>query len=301
MSKSNKIVLSLLFFVVFILLFIMLYKSPFRLDDLAWGGRIGIERLQNHFENYNGRFMGNITVIVLTRLPAILRVLVEMFILFLLVYCAYRIMDRTIISTSVFCILFFAMPITILTQTVTWVSGFSNYIFSTLLTTAVLLIDLETLKKNEKKRWFFNLLLVLLVFVGQLYIETATLYIVVLSVGMIILYGVFYRKFSMTFILQFISSVVGAILMFSNEHYRSAFLNNGETYKSVNIGGSLIELIKTILITFQDSIAQKWFGMNLFLNLVFAAILVVFCIRSERNRIGRIFGGIGLLYVCFFS
>jgi len=57
---------------IFIILLICItlaisYFFPSAHDDWAWGSSIGIERLNSLFENYNGRWMGNILVILLTR------------------------------------------------------------------------------------------------------------------------------------------------------------------------------------------------------------------------------------------
>jgi len=39
------------------------YFVPYVHDDWAWGGSLGLERLANFFQDYNGRYLGNLLVI----------------------------------------------------------------------------------------------------------------------------------------------------------------------------------------------------------------------------------------------
>ena len=55
-DNSVNIILSIL---IVGLTFTMLYLSPLRLDDWAWGSSVGIERLKTFFPDYNGRFFSN--------------------------------------------------------------------------------------------------------------------------------------------------------------------------------------------------------------------------------------------------
>lgn len=45
----------------------MLWCAPYFKDDWAWGSQVGLDRLQSHFTGYNGRYLGNLLVMVLTR------------------------------------------------------------------------------------------------------------------------------------------------------------------------------------------------------------------------------------------
>ena len=46
---------------------VLCYLFPYTGDDWAWGSQIGIDRLNQWFENYNGRYVGNLIVLVMTR------------------------------------------------------------------------------------------------------------------------------------------------------------------------------------------------------------------------------------------
>ena len=57
----------LLYIFLFAFLFLLTYYFPYSNDDWAWGSKTGLERLQNGFKDYNGRYLGNLLVILLTR------------------------------------------------------------------------------------------------------------------------------------------------------------------------------------------------------------------------------------------
>ena len=63
MNKVKKWQWGLLFFVLCALCFLYPYTG----DDWAWGSSIGIERLNTWFDNYSGRYFGNLIVLALTR------------------------------------------------------------------------------------------------------------------------------------------------------------------------------------------------------------------------------------------
>lgn len=62
-DKKRAVFYSILIF----FLIALCYCFPYTGDDWAWGSSIGIERYNNFFKGYNGRYLGNIMVMILTR------------------------------------------------------------------------------------------------------------------------------------------------------------------------------------------------------------------------------------------
>ena len=60
--KTNKFYL-----LIFLALFLICYFFPYTGDDWAWGTSIGLDRLKSCFKDYNGRWLGNLMVLLLTR------------------------------------------------------------------------------------------------------------------------------------------------------------------------------------------------------------------------------------------
>lgn len=73
MKKEKKSSIFWILIIFFVLFSIWQLWVPEALDDWRWGSEVGIMRLKTWFEGYNGRYFGDILVIVLTRLPIVLR------------------------------------------------------------------------------------------------------------------------------------------------------------------------------------------------------------------------------------
>ena len=101
---------------------------PFGSDDWAWGTSVGMERLASHFAGYNGRYLGNLLIIFLTKNAFIktIGMAVISFAVVLLIY-EYIGKDRFLYFLFPLLLLFF-MPANVFRQTMAWASGLANYI-----------------------------------------------------------------------------------------------------------------------------------------------------------------------------
>jgi hypothetical protein len=52
-----------------VLLSVIAFQFPPSGDDWAWGSHYGVDRLHEDFAGYNGRYLGNLAVLLLTRTP----------------------------------------------------------------------------------------------------------------------------------------------------------------------------------------------------------------------------------------
>lgn len=128
--SRKTITKSIISYSIIILLFTVLtYLFPYTGDDWAWGSEIGIKRLINMFRDYNGRYMGNLFVLILTR-SNILKTLTMTAILFGIVYFSSSIVNKKLPLLYIALMFLLAIPSSILKQTVVWTSGFSNYVVS---------------------------------------------------------------------------------------------------------------------------------------------------------------------------
>ena len=302
-SDKRSAVINILYFIIGVLVFYMMYKQPLRLDDLSWGGAIGVERYSNFFAGYNGRYLGNLAVLLLTRVPALVRTLIEEAIIVLLLTVSFNLLKEDKLSTALFFVLFFAMPLKIASQSVTWISGFSNYFISALIVLLIVYVDFEILDNEMYKSRFLILRAVeygIVVFLGQLLVETATIYSVLLSVIVFIWYSVKNKKLSVMLTSQLLGSIAGAVAIFTNSSYYSAYVHDGTNHKSISIGNSsFIDLLHKIFRFYKETIAPMWFGNNLFLNILLTVIVIILCFRL-RKTIGYVFGTIGVFFLgCF--
>ena len=66
-TERNKKIDLIIKISLFLIATIIFYFAPYTHDDWAWGSSIGMERLASHFKDYNGRWVGNLVVLLLTR------------------------------------------------------------------------------------------------------------------------------------------------------------------------------------------------------------------------------------------
>ena len=71
----------------FLLIALLCWLFPYTGDDWAWGSKIGLERLHLWFDNYNGRYAGNLIVLAMTR-SNLLKTVIMSFCLIGIAFCA---------------------------------------------------------------------------------------------------------------------------------------------------------------------------------------------------------------------
>lgn len=295
-EKKKGLLIVVAYGVAFLMLFFVLYKTPLRLDDMTWSGRIGMERLQSHFADYNGRYLGNLAVMALTRLPAFLRALIETASVGCFIYIIYRLLDNNKLATAFFGLLFAAMPLVISSQTVFWTAGFSNYFFSMMTVMTVLTIDIKVIFREKSVSPGEMIAILVLAFAGQFFVETASLYMIILSLASLVAGMIRKKKVIPLFVAQTAVTVAGALIMFTNGAYLSAFVHNGDSYKSIETSGMIITAMKA----YRDGVGRMWFGMNTLLNFILVIAIITMCIRSKKR--GSIaMACIGTLFLGLFT
>lgn len=116
MKKEKKSSIFWILIIFFVLFSIWQLWVPEALDDWRWGSEVGIMRLKTWFEGYNGRYFGDILVIVLTRLPIVLRSMAISGIMTAMLYLIYQLTEYKILSFLI-CIFFVVNIPTSLIQT----------------------------------------------------------------------------------------------------------------------------------------------------------------------------------------
>lgn len=229
--RKNKSIILYLFTVVFFGIFY--YFLPFAGDDWAWGSSIGLDRLKNGFDGYNGRYLGNLLIILITR-SVIAKVVLCTLIMFLLIFILGKIFDNLSLSnnkTVNYIIAFSSVlililpnqiafgeiqPFQIFGSTIGWLSGFTNYVVPSVL--ILIFYYFVTSKGKESK-----LLYTFLVFDGALAclcVEHYTLFCIIFSFGIIAYRYYFYKRICKKSLFFLTGSLVGTVIMFTNSSYR---------------------------------------------------------------------------------
>lgn len=225
--------------IVFILIAFLAYFFPYSGDDWAWGSSIGLERLQTGFNNYNGRYLGNIIVIILTRSHLIKCIVMSG----VIVGIAYGFM--TFINKKnkmlfwLTLLLIFLMPTNVLAQGVVWTSGFTNYAIPTLLIVIYMNVFKKVSQDDYKQSKYMPIFTLCLGFSNALFMENIAIYNAFISLLLLIYSYYKHRKMDIAQCMFLFGSILGLALMFSNEAY-TTIINNEDGYREVAQKGNII-------------------------------------------------------------
>lgn len=298
--KENKAFLALSV-CIFVLFFALAMFFPYTGDDWAWGSHLGITRLKSGFSDYNGRYLGNILVIFLTR-SKVLDALVMAVCFYAMSLSPYLLTKK---KNPVFLLLpaliLLVLPKAVLVQAYVWTAGFTNYVPPILL--AVYYIIFVKNIFEDKVPEYSRFMPVLVFFMGAcacLFMENITLYCLALG-GLVILYSfIKFRKFFLTHCAFFAGSVVGSAIMFSNSSYRN-ILNNTDPYRSTADAAEDMTLKETI-IEHLDVISTHFFTNSIYLCIavtVVTVLLSVYFLKKSDKRKALVIGNTALHTLCF--
>ena len=266
--------------IVFLFLLALCFLFPYSHDDWAWGSREGIERLSNGFYNYNGRWVGNLLVMLLTR-SYLLRNIFTAATLTLIAYLIDKfnlVKNKTIQLITIF--LLIGISHLILRQAVVWTSGFTNYVFSSLLILIFCYLNKDIFSNSEEKKntIFLSLFSLVLGFISALCVEHVTIYCVLLSIFVLVYRLIKYRKMSLHNLAYFIGTISGTILMFSNEAYHS-IANNVDGYRTIS---PIVNAINNYFDVIYKELCFNNYLVNLLLS--FSLIFLLFKSMSKNNK-----------------
>ncbi len=290
MNRVNKDTVRnvLIISMVFIFFFGLAYMFPYTGDDWAWGGSLGIERLHNFFKDYNGRYLGNLLVIVLTR-SNILKAVVMSGVITGTVYLIYKTVKNK--STAV---LFLAligllvMPRYIFRQTIAWTSGFTNYVVPTfLIITYVYLITkvFDGTPKFKKPTFIATFILAICT---ALFMENITIYQVIADILILFFTFIIYKKLFAPIVSHLFGSVIGCVIMFTNGAYHKIAESNDD-YRTLETSsaGILMRIKENLFSIIRKDLALNNVILNIFITIVCIAIVFAFFKKADELSLFR--------------
>lgn len=254
--------------------------APYMMDDWAWATSTGQERLDSFFAGYNGRYLGNLYILALSKsLPLWCISLCGA--AFIISYAVYKFSG----GKSITLYLLTPAAVSIMSaemfrQIVMWRSGFSNYV-PPIAAVLLYLVIIRNIFESETPH--YKKLTPLLTFfigsAGALFMENVTLYALLLGAAVLIYTKAKFKKVFAPHISYLIGSICGAAVMFSNSAYLNILHNNDEVkYRSV------VSLSMTDTLVHNTSkICVNMFESNYRLFLTFSAILIILAVRDLRN------------------
>ena len=231
-------------FLLFIAFAVLAYQFPYSGDDWAWGSSIGLERLDNWFQGYNGRYAGNLLVLLLTRSKLLQVVCLSASLVFLCFAVKLFNNAEGLVTVYVSTCLLLLVPKEIFVQSLSWTSGYSNYVPPILLVIIYLIMIRDIFEEKQPKypRTFPWIAYVLGV-VGALFMENLTLYSIALAVLLIGYVRWRFRRFYATHVAYLAGCLSGALMMFSNSAYFS-IANNTDTYRSTALSKGITSTVR---------------------------------------------------------
>lgn len=267
---------------------LLVYLFPYSGDDWAWGSEIGLDRLRNHFEGYNGRYAGNLLVMALTRSKA-LNIIITAFSLVCACFIPLLFTGSKRFATlpAAFALLLLT-PKSIWVQSVVWTAGFSNYVPPIILLMVYLITVRSVFEQDEPKYGKFAPVFAAIGgFACTLFMENVTLYALALSACVIIFAFIKFREFFAVNIAHFVGSAAGAILMFSNSAY-SAIANAKDGYRSTAMSEGLLKTV----INHTTIIAKQFFTDNIpmlaVVTALCAALVFIFVRRNGSDHMKKV-------------
>lgn len=270
---------------IFVFLFILSYYFPYSNDDWVWGSKIGIERFENGFKDYNGRYLGNTLVLVLTR-SNLLKSLFMTITYFGIGYLIKKIVNKSNNGIMIFSILMlFLINRCVFRETIVNTSGFINYSFNMFLVLIFIAYIKDVFKKvNFKEKWYNLILLFLLGLSSTLFMEHITTYLLVLCTALCVYSYIKYKKIPKSYLIYFAGVIIGSIIMFSNGAYMHV-VKGDDFYRTVTTKQSMIV---TMARNYFNKIQNNAFSLNLITNLVVSILMIILtCKFIDNNKISK--------------
>lgn len=272
---------------------------PYTGDDWAWGSSIGVERLENWFDNYSGRYFGNLIVLVLTR-SNVLKTITMAFCLTGIVFLLNQLSEKSKIGFYLILINLLLMPVLLLRQAVVWTSGFANYTTSIFLTLIYIFFVREIYEENSIKYSSKSILpIFLLGLANTLIVEHLTIYNVVLGIYVLVVAYVRHRKVYVQHVAYSLGTILGTIYMFSNSVYHSVATGQ-DGYRTI---GSEEGIVSRALKSYFDVVVTEGFLNNLVLNICLCVVAIILWheMKSQMSDKGKVLGQICIWIIVAYT
>lgn len=235
-AKENKkiIIFTAILYAALVIIFSLI---PLSGDDWEWGTFLGEAQLKTWFKNYNGRYSGNLLVILFTRCLFLRNTVTPAIITLLCVFPTVFAKKKSLFLLSFSTLLVISLPKRLFAEGFAWSSGFCNYVPPIFLTFLyIILINKifdDTLPLYSKKKSIIYCCLNLIIgFISTMFMENVTIYIVFVSVLIIAYTLVRFKKIYIFQLFHFIGSILGSVAMFSNGAY-SKIKNGTDEYRNM--------------------------------------------------------------------
>ena len=278
----------------FVLFLVLGFIFPYTGDDWTWGSHVGLDRMADgFFAGYNGRYLGNLSVLLLTRVLW-LRAICMAVVMTGIVYGAYSFVnrnDRRLYWLMLLLVLF--MQHFLRAQGIVWTSGFTNYsipIVGFIGWMNVFRGVFEDGYEPIARKWAVPLAVLGLCLC--LFLETMTLLVVIASAALVIYARKRHDRWDIAQIAFFAGAVVGTVIMFANSSYHeaSAFHSMTNMGEGATMAGTIAKF------------GYEGYALNVAPNLCFAIIAILLVRKSgwrEARKLDKLVMLAAIILACY--
>lgn len=289
MKKKSK-VCWLIYIAAFVVFLYIGYKVPYCHDEWQWGLDERIELMKNGFKDYNGRYLGDLLALLITRSVLAKAVVLAAGVVWLLdvMYKNIRFEEESRTKENTFLLLgvFFlliSIPSTLFQQSYGWPAAFVNFVPSVFL----FLIYYNwtewvyTKQKQPAIPVWETIMVIPLGISVQLFSENITVFVVFYAVWIVVYTLIRYKKIPLIELNFLWASIAGALIMFSNGAYSRA-ADGSDGYKEIHttVSGMARQFISNI-----------WYHLsinNWVLNILLIIVLLILIQKSGRKTFATI-------------
>ena len=255
MKKKSK-VCWLIYIAAFVVFLYIGYKVPYCHDEGQWGLDERIELMKNGFKDYNGRYLGDLLALLITRSVLAKAVVLAAGVVWLLdvMYKNIRFEEESRTKENTFLLLgvFFlliSIPSTLFQQSYGWPAAFVNFVPPVFL----FLIYYNwtewvyTKQKQPAIPVWETIMVIPLGISVQLFSENITVFVVFYAVWIVVYTLIRYKKIPLIELNFLWASIAGALIMFSNGAYSRA-ADGSDGYKEIHttVSGMARQFISNI-------------------------------------------------------
>lgn len=308
-SSSRRTDKAFLCYLCGLLIFLIFFaiQVPYCHDEWAWGSQSGLETLSTFFQGYNGRYLGDLLSLAVTRsvwAKVLILAITTWGLVILMTGLVKKIPENrgtplqiALLST----LLILGMPQPIFRQILGWVAAFVNFVPPVLLFLVywqlVQNIFPEASPSYSRRLWIWMIPLGLC---SQLFSEHNTIFHILFA-AFVLIYTYFRRhRVYAVHLSYFFSCLAGAVIMFLNPAYTNA-LNHTDGYKNIELSaGAIPNLLKSGYHIVHTLYSTGYLPVLIAFTLLL--LLILSHRRSFHNKIRlRIAAGIGLVeFMLFF-
>lgn len=254
-------------------------------DDYIWY-YVGRDADFNEYTAPNGRYFSNFVTTLIVRYPVFRYIFIPVTIVaFLYVLAKLLNIDKKVSEVRLCFALSFLIliPASTYAETILWMSGFTNYVFSVVLTLIFILTLFNVLFRGREFKLYHFLLFPVLAVVAGLCVEHIAIYDVFLGIAAIILLRIKRKKFYVAPFFYLIPACISIALMFTNRNY-SNIAESGDDVGIRTFYFSFSDLFYNIEQFVVPNYIKRFFAVNLVIAVSF---LILYRFNTKRFKASK--------------